>query len=173
MSSSDIYRCQHLLTDYAYLLARHEYLKEQLTTLQQKLTSKPSERYNVLSHQEKEQLDAIEQRLKALQNDPWLDKLFSVAQNESQVEEIERYMQRWGVGNPEQKFTSPAHCIVWHANKHGGGEILRYLRKAGHFNKRRAKSKWIKGSKRWIRKNGEFLIERDSKMVSYGMNSSQ
>jgi hypothetical protein len=28
--------------------------------------------------------------------------------------------------------------------------------------------KWVYGAKRWRRKNGEFLIERDGKMVSYG-----
>lgn len=117
-----------------------------------------------------EKIDDISQRLQKLENDEWLDKLFSAAQNESQVQEIERHMQRWGVGRPEQMFSSPAHCIVWHANRHGSGDILRYLRKASSFNKRRARAKWVKGAKKWLKKNREFLIERDGKIVSYGRN---
>jgi len=164
-------RCQRLLTDYATLLARHQHLKKLITSIQPKILSSLS--IGALRNQEKEQLEAIEKRLNALRSDKWLDKLFSVAKNKQEVEEIERYMQQWGVGRPEQKFTTPAHCIVWHANKHGNGDILRYLRKASLFNKKRAKSKWVRGAKRWIRKNGEFLIERDGQLVSYGMNKFQ
>ncbi|MGB0387545.1 MAG: hypothetical protein ACPGWR_22225 [Ardenticatenaceae bacterium] len=173
MSSLNIHsmlaRCQRLLTDYATLLARHQYLEKQLASFQQKLLDSEPESHKKLEKQEV-LLEPIEQRLKALGSDQWLDKLFSVAKNEQQVEEIERYMQRWGIGRPEQRFDNPAHCIVWHANKHGGGDILRYLRKASLFNKKGAKSKSVRGAKKWLRKSGEFLIERDGKIVSYGMN---
>lgn len=160
-------KCQHLLSYYASLLARHQYLSPQLTSIQKKNFSLESENSEILEEQEL-LLEVIEEKLKALQDDPWLDKLLSVAKNKQQAEEIERLRQNWGVGKPEQPFDNPAHCIIWHADKHGGGEILRYLRKANQFNKRGAKMKWVYGAKRWRRKNGEFLIERDGKIVSYG-----
>lgn len=170
MSSSNINdilaKCQHLLTYYASLLSRHQYLSQQLTSIQRKSLSFEPENREIPEVQEL--LEAIEEKLKALQDDPWLDKLLSVAKNWQQAEEIERLRQNWGVGKPEQPFDNPAHCIIWHANKHGKGNILRYLRKANQFNKRGAKMKWVYGAKRWRRKNGEFLIERDGKIVSYG-----
>ena len=158
-------KCQHLSAYYASLLAQHQYLSQQLTSIQRKYLSLEPENGKILEEQE---LEAIEKKLKALQDDPWLNKLLSVAKNKQQAEEIERLRQNWGVGKPEQPFDNPAHCIIWHADKHGGGDILKYLRKANQFNKRGAKMKWVYGAKRWRRKNGEFLIERDSKIVSYG-----
>lgn len=162
--SAFLARCQRLSRDYREFLRRHRYLSEQLTSITNNLQA-----HSIVLANTK-LLDFIEQRLQELQNDEWLDKLFSAAQNESQVKEIETYMQKWGVGKPEQAFKSPAHCMVWHANKHGDGNILRYLRKANKFNKRRAKVKIIDGAKRWRKKNREFLIERDGKIVSYGQN---
>lgn len=158
----------HLRDHYKELLGRHRYLIEQLTNIQTKWKQTQSDSPEGIEAEEK--IDAIGRRLQQLQHDPWLDKLFSAAQNESQVQEIEKYMQTWGVGKPEQKFSSPAHCMVRHANKHGGGNILKYLRKANSFNKRRARSRWVEGAKRWNKRNGEFLIERDGKIVSYGLN---
>jgi hypothetical protein len=158
-------KCQRLHERYKELLGRHRYLREQLTSIQgQIISSSP----NPSAPSSQEKIDGISERLQELQNDEWLDKLFSAAENEAQVEEIERYMQAWGVGKPEQNFDSRAHCIIWHADKHGGGDILRYLRKANNFNKRRARMKWVFGAKRWRRKSGEFMIERDGKIVSYG-----
>ena len=171
MSSSNtndiLAKCQHLLAYYASVLARHQYLSEQLTSIQKKGLSSSSSNREILEKEE-QLLEAIEEKLKALQDDSWLDKLLSVAKNKPQAEEIERLHQNWGVGKPEQPFDNPAHCIIWHADKHGGGEILRYLRKANQFSKRGAKMKLVYGAKRWRRKNGEFLIERDGKIVSYG-----
>ena len=155
---------QHLLTEHRALLTRHLYLREQLTSLQHQILSQDK----VLTHPEKE-INAIRKKINELQSDKWLDKLFSVAKNQSQADEISRYMQRWGIGTPEQPFDNPAHCIIWHANKHGDGKILKYLRQAHNFNKRRAKSKWVDGAKKWTRKSGEYLIERDGKIVSYEM----
>lgn len=162
-------KCQDLLSNNAALLARHQYLLKQISILRKTLLSLEQEKKEGLD-KEKDKLETIEQKLESLRSDKWLDKLFSVAKKDQEVEEIERYMQRWGVGRPEQKFATPAHCMVWHANKHGDGDILKYLRKANAFNKKHAKRKWVRGAKRWIRKNGEFLIERDGKIVSYGMN---
>lgn len=168
MSSSDLHqelkRCQRLRERYTDLLARHQYLTEQLANIQDKITSSPAE-----SH-DQELLDAIEQRLQALQNDPWLDKLFSVAQNEAQVKEIERLMQRWGQAN----YESVSHCIVDHANRHHyPGNYLRYLRKAASFNKKRArKSSPAPRVLRWNKGNDEYLIEREGQIVSYGSNKS-
>lgn len=159
-------KCQDLLSNNTDLLARHPYLLEQIKAIQ---TLSYSLQQKDKRDNEKK-IQTIDKKLAALISDKWLDKLFSSAKNEQEVKEIERYMQRWGVGRPEQKFSTPAHCIVWHANKHGDGNILKYLRKAHAFNKKRAKSKWVRGAKRWIRKNGEFLIERDGQIVSYGMN---
>ena len=162
-------KCKSLLTYYTDLLIRHRYLSEQLTSIQKKLLDFESESHKELKKQD-EQLEDIEQRLKALQDNPCLDELLSVAKNKQQAEEISRYIQNWGIGKPVQPFDSVAHCIVWHANEHGGGEFLKYLRNANNFNKRGAKKKLVDGAKRWTRKNGEFIIERDGKIVSYGKN---
>lgn len=179
MSSSNfdsmLATCQRLLKDYAGLLIRHRYLSGQLTSVQKKLLdSAPRWRGESESHEglekQEEQLKGVEQRLKALADDPYLDELLSVAKNKQQAEEIERYIQNWGIGRSVEPFDSPAHCIVWHANEHGGGEFLKYLRQANSFNKRGAKKKLVDGAKRWTRKSGEFLIERDGKIVSYGKN---
>lgn len=159
---------ERLLTDHARLLERHLYLKERLTSIQRKIQKEPLDNHEALTNQEKQQLDAAGQRLKELQNDPWLDKLFSVAKNESQVHEIEKLMQRWG----QASYDSVAHCIVDHANRHRFyGDYLKYLRKSHSFNKKRSRKRSAKfGATKWTKRNNEFLIERDGKIVSYGMN---
>ena len=168
-SSNDLVlaRCQRLNKSYAALLRRHLYLNEQLTSIQRQIVSASSGRPEVQALINR-QLDTVTQKLKALQNDVWLDKLFSVAQNESQMREIERLMQGWG----QASYDSVAHCIVNHANRHGyPGNYLKYLRKAANFNKKRSrKSSREPGVYRWNRRNDEYLIERDGKIVSYGMN---
>lgn len=160
-------RCQRLGKSYAAFLRRHLYLKERLTSIEHQIQKASSGSPQELASINRE-LDAVSQRLKALQDDPWLDKLFSVAENESQVREIERLMLRWG----QASYDSVAHCIVNHANRHGyPGNYLKYLRKAAHFNKKRSrKSSREPGVYRWNRRNDEYLIERDGKIVSYGMN---
>lgn len=113
-------------------------------------------------------LDTIHERIKTLQSDPWLDQLFSCAQNEQQVEEIKRLMHRWA----KSSYDSIAHCIVDHADRHGfSGNELKYLRKAGHFRKKRAKKAYPElGVVRWNKGNNEYLIEREGKIVSYCIN---
>ena len=61
--------------------------------------------------------------------------------------------------------------IVKQAQKHGfEDDYLRYLRKAANFNKKGSPKKYLPdGAIRW-NKGNEFLIERDSKIVTYGEN---
>lgn len=161
-------RCERFLKDYSELLGRHLYLKERLTSIQAKLFSVPPENYKGIAKREQSKLDTIDQRIKTLQSDPSLDQLFSCAQNEQQVEEITRLMQRWG----KSSYDSIAHCIVDHANRHGfSGDELTYLRKAGHFRKKRARKAYPElGVVRWNKGNNEYLIEREGKIVSYCIN---
>jgi hypothetical protein len=162
-SSNDPFlaRCQRLGESYVALLRRHLYLKEQLTSIQHKILSSSSGSPEALALIDGE-LAAVSQRLKELADDPWLDKLFSVAQNESQVREIESLMLRWGQGS----YDSVAHCIVNHANRHGyPGDYLKYLRKAANFNKKRSrKSSREPGVYRWNRRNDEYLLGDTEKL---------
>jgi hypothetical protein len=84
-----------------------------------------------------------------------------------EVAEIQQLMQAW------DKATYPTlpTSIVKHAQKHGFEDnYLRYLRKAANFNKKGAHKKLLpNGATRW-NKGDEFIIERDSKIVTYGVN---
>jgi hypothetical protein len=162
---SMLIRWQRLLIAHNALLRRHRYLSEQLTSIQTKIIEAPPAW--ALDPQLNAQLDATSQRIQALQNDKWLDELFSIAHNELQVQEIENLMDNWG----QASYDSVAHCIVDHANRHGfPGEYLKYLRKADHFNKKRSKKRTPEpGVTRWKKHSGEYLIERDGKIVSYSL----
>ena len=65
MSSSAFHpilkRCRRLLTDYAGLLSRHQYLSFDLTSIEQKILSSLSDSLDSLRRHEQEQLDAMEQ----------------------------------------------------------------------------------------------------------------
>jgi hypothetical protein len=89
------------------------------------------------------------------------------AYTDAEIDEIRVLMEGWNAAT----YTSIAHSIVDHAERHGfQGEFLKYLRKANNFNKRGARRKALSdGSTRW-NKGLEFLIERDGKIVSYGEN---
>ena len=82
--------------------------------------------------------------------------------------EAKRLISRWSKGNHD----NIAESIRYHAKKHGfENNIPKYLRKAGSFNKKGATKKNLSdGATRWNKKNGEFLIEREGKIVSYGKN---
>lgn len=82
--------------------------------------------------------------------------------------EAKKLMSRWD----KSTYSSVASSIRDHATRHGfGKDIPKYLRKAANFNKRGAKQKNLEGgATRWNRKNGEFLIERNGKIVTYGIN---
>jgi hypothetical protein len=86
---------------------------------------------------------------------------------EEEIREIEFLMDQWDAAS----YTSIAHSIVDHTDRHGfGTDYLKYLRKAHNFNRKRAKQKNLSdGSTRW-HKGIEFLIERNGKIVSYGEN---
>lgn len=79
--------------------------------------------------------------------------------------EAKRLVSRWSRGT----FRTVGDSIRYHAEKHFRGDISTYLRKADSFNKTRAvKTVLDDGAIRWTRKSGEFLIEREGKIVSYG-----
>jgi hypothetical protein len=83
-----------------------------------------------------------------------------------EINEIQQLMEAW------DKATYPTlpTSIVKHAQKHGFDDYLRYLRKAANFNKKGSHKKYLpNGAIRW-NKGIEFLIERDSKIVTYGEN---
>jgi len=63
---------------------------------------------------------------------------------------------------------SISDSIRYHVNKHGNSDTLKYLRKAYNFNKKGAhKVTRIDSSTIYKRKSGEYLIERQGKIVSY------
>ncbi len=84
-----------------------------------------------------------------------------------EADEIQQLIQAW------DKATYPTlpASIVKHAQKHGfEDDYLRYLRKAANFNKKGARKKYLPdGATRW-NKGDEFLIERNGKIVTYGVN---
>jgi hypothetical protein len=84
------------------------------------------------------------------------------------VSEAKQLMSKWNKGN----HYNIAESLRYHADKHGfGGDMPKYLRKAASFNKKGARKTTLSdGATRWNRKSGEFLIERDKKIVSYGKN---
>lgn len=69
-------------------------------------------------------------------------------------------------------YRTIADSLRDHAARHGfGDDIAKYLRKAAHFNKKGARKKILEdGATRWTRKSGEFFIERDGKVITYGIN---
>lgn len=84
-----------------------------------------------------------------------------------EINEIQQLMEAW------DKSTYPTlpTSIVKHTQKHGfEDDYLRYLRKAANFNKKGSHKKYLPdGAIRW-NKDNEFLIEQDSKIVTYGEN---
>ena len=84
------------------------------------------------------------------------------------LSEFRRLMKKWD----KATYDSLADSIRDHASRHGfGNDYLTYLRKASNFNKKGAhKTALPNGASRWNRENGEFLIERKGKIVSYGYN---
>lgn len=85
----------------------------------------------------------------------------------AEIEEMQTLMEKWG----KATYPTLAHSIVDHAERHGfRANYLKYLRKADNFTKKGAKKKQLpNGALRW-NKGTEFLIEKDSKIISYGDN---
>jgi glutathione peroxidase-family protein len=76
-------------------------------------------------------------------------------------------VSRWGKGS----FPSRGLNIRHHVRTRGENDLWKYLRKAYNFHKRGAETKLQSdGTWRFERKDGEFLIERDGKIVTYGYN---
>ena len=84
------------------------------------------------------------------------------------LSEAKTLMKLWGKGS----FKNRAESIRYHANEHGGGDYVKYLRKAANFNFRRARSTGVRmdGSIKYTRPNGEYIIMRDGLTISYGKN---
>jgi hypothetical protein len=101
-----------------------------------------------------------------LMTDPYALLLFQ-GYTESEIAEIQAFMTEWD----RASYTSIAHSVVDHAERHGfRPDYLKYLRKAHNFNRKRAKQRVLSdGSVRW-NKGIEFLIERNGKIISYGEN---
>jgi hypothetical protein len=108
----------------------------------------------------------IQARTASFMTDPYEALIFQTY-TEAEIQEIQTLMTEWDAAT----YTSIAHSIFDHAERHGfPTDYLKYLRKAHNFNRKRAKQKILSdGSIRW-HKGIEFLIERDSKIVSYGEN---
>ncbi|KAB8144824.1 hypothetical protein F8S13_03020 [Chloroflexia bacterium SDU3-3] len=100
--------------------------------------------------------------------DPWEQRLFKPDYNEQQIREIQERMQHWD----RSSYDSVAHSIVDHAGRHGFGDnFLEYLRRADRFNTRGARRTPLDWQTiRYNKGNGEFLIIRDGKIVTYGIN---
>ncbi|RLC09776.1 MAG: hypothetical protein DRI57_21495 [Deltaproteobacteria bacterium] len=85
------------------------------------------------------------------------------------IKEAKFLMSKWD----KSTYPTLAESIRDHANRHGfGHDIPKYLRKPANFNKRRVmqKKNLDDGAVRWTRADGEFLIERNGKIVTYGYN---
>lgn len=84
-----------------------------------------------------------------------------------EIAEVQQLIAAWD----QATYPTLPSSIVKHAQKHGFTEdYLRYLRKANNFNKKGVRKKSLPdGATRW-NKGREFLIERNSKIVTYGEN---
>jgi hypothetical protein len=83
-------------------------------------------------------------------------------------EEAKRLMRRWD----RATFPTISAAIRYHARKHGFDvDVWTYLRRAAAFRNRSARKAALPdGAVRYRRSNGEFLIERRHKIISYGIN---
>ena len=74
---------------------------------------------------------------------------------------------RWGKGTQDSQNAN----IKYHVRERGRGDLWRYLRKAYNFNKTGSKSKPLPDNRiHYERKSGEFLIEHNGYIVTYGFN---
>lgn len=83
--------------------------------------------------------------------------------------EAKRFMGIWD----KATFSTRSDSIRHHTVKHGlDRDVWKYLGKASNFRKRGAKKIYRSqdDSTLYLRKNGEFLIERNGKIITYGQN---
>jgi hypothetical protein len=84
------------------------------------------------------------------------------------LSEAKRLLSRWDPGT----FETIAASIRFHAPKHATGmHLWTYLRRAAAFRKKRATRRYSPdGTVRYEKPSGEFMIEREGKIVTYGTN---
>lgn len=81
--------------------------------------------------------------------------------------EFDRLASLWD----KSTFDTLAHSLRYHASKHGAGDLASYLRRAANFSKKGArKYNMGDGAIKYLKGNGEFLIERAGSIVTYGKN---
>ena len=81
--------------------------------------------------------------------------------------EARMLVRRWGKGTQPSRKANTRH----HVHKRGNDNLWRYLRKAYNFNKNGATSKPLPDNRiHHERKSGEFLIEHNGYIVTYGFN---
>lgn len=82
--------------------------------------------------------------------------------------EAKMLVGRWGRGTQPSRAANIRH----HVRERGNNNLWRYLRKAYNFNKKGAVSKPLPNDRiHYERKSGEFLIEHNGYIVTYGFNS--
>jgi hypothetical protein len=84
------------------------------------------------------------------------------------LSEAKKLVAKWEKGT----FDTLRDTILYHWQKHlPERDVWTYLRKAADFNKKGAVRKFLDdGITRYERKSGEYLMERDGKIISYGIN---
>lgn len=81
--------------------------------------------------------------------------------------EAKRLVRRWDRGS----FATIAQSIRYHHEQHGTADVWSYLKKANAFDQAGARMlPRGDGSVRWLRRSGEFLITRNNRILSYGVN---
>ncbi|RLB87415.1 MAG: hypothetical protein DRH26_15695 [Deltaproteobacteria bacterium] len=95
-------------------------------------------------------------------------KLYRLAKTGAIVaDELAELLEVWD----KASFSTLEDSIVYHADKHFSGDIIGMLRKASNFNTRGArKIRHSDGSIRYQKGNGEYIMKRDGKIISYGYN---
>lgn len=81
--------------------------------------------------------------------------------------EAKRMVARWGKGTFNDREANIRH----HVSKRGNNNLWRYLAQSYNFNKKGASTKLLAGGRiHFERESGEFLIEKDGYIVTYGRN---
>lgn len=76
-------------------------------------------------------------------------------------------VRRWGKGTFDDREANIRH----HVSKRGNDNVWRYLAQFYNFNKKGASTKLLAGGRiHYERVRGEFLIEKDGYIVTYGKN---
>ncbi|MBZ0115857.1 MAG: hypothetical protein K8H88_02595 [Sandaracinaceae bacterium] len=81
------------------------------------------------------------------------------------LREAKQLVSMWDRGT----FATRAASIRYHALRHGGGDVARYLRRAANLNRRGARRlARSDGTIRYVRSSGEYLVTTmDGKILTY------